>query len=364
MKVALLHYWLTNMRGGENVVEQFCKIWPDLDIFTHAYNPEAMSEQINSHSITTNFINKLPGAKRNCQKYLPLMPRAIKSFNLSGYDCIISSESGPIKGIRKPPKAIHICYCHTPMRYLWDMYDDYYLNASFSQKVAMSMCKNYLRSYDLKSADSVDHFIANSEFVAKRIKRIYDRESTVIHPPVDVDFYSQLSPEYGDYYLFVGQLTHYKRPDLAIEACTKMNRPIRIVGNGPLLSTLRKNAGDNVQFLEKVSSDQLRKLYAGAKALIFPGVEDFGIVPLEAQAAGTPVIAYRDGGAVETVIEDKTGLFFDQQNVSALQSMIEEFELQEKRFSLASIQSHAREFSEEKFRTTITSTINKMCPVN
>ena len=346
--VALLHYWLTNMRGGENVLEEFCRIWPEADIYTHAYASERISDTINSHRVNCTFINRLPHADTGCQKYLPLMPLALKRLDLSAYDLIISSESGPVKGINKPRGSSHICYCHSPMRYLWDMYDEYYRNAGVAGKIAMSLFKNPLRRYDLKSAETVDHFIANSHFVAERIKRIYRRDSTVIHPPVDVDFFTQGNYAKGDYYLFAGQLIPYKRPDLAIAACERMNRKLIIAGDGSMRRELEKNSGRNVTFTGRLQREKLRELYAGAKALIFPGIEDFGIIPLEAQAAGTPVIALGEGGALETIIPDKTGMFFDRPEIECLCNAIEAFEA--KTFSADYLAAHAGKFSTERFR--------------
>lgn len=351
MKTALLHYWLTNMRGGENVLEEFCRIWPDADIFTHAYAPERISDIIKSHQVRCTFINRLPRAKTDCQKYLPLMPMALKRLDLAAYDLIVSSESGPVKGIRKPRGSKHICYCHSPMRYLWDMYDDYYRNTGLAGKIAMSLFKQPLRRYDLKSAENVDHFIANSHFVAERIKRIYGRSSTVIYPPVNVDFYASGNYAKSDYYLFVGQLIPYKRPDLAIAACERMNRKLVIVGDGSMRRELERTAGHNVTFAGRARNERLRELYAGARALIFPGIEDFGIVPLEAQASGSPVIAMGAGGALETIIADKTGVFFDQPDVESLCNAIEAFEM--KTFSTDYLIEHAKKFSAERFRSEI-----------
>ena len=351
MKTALLHYWLTNMRGGENVLEEFCRIWPEADIFTHAYAPERISEIINSHQVNCTFINRLPRAKTDCQKYLPLMPLALKKLDLAAYDLIVSSESGPVKGICKPKGSKHICYCHSPMRYLWDMYDDYYRNTGLAGKIAMSLFKLPLRRYDLKSAENVDHFIANSHFVAERIKRIYGRSSTVIHPPVNVGFYVGGNYAKGDYYLFVGQLIPYKRPDLAIAACERMNRKLVIAGDGSMRRELERIVGHNVTFAGRIQNEKLRELYAGAKALIFPGIEDFGIVPLEAQAAGTPVIALRAGGALETVVADVTGVFFDRPDVECLCNAIEAFEM--KKFSANYLTEHAQKFSAERFRSEV-----------
>ena len=328
MKTALLHYWLTNMRGGEKVLAALGEMFPDADVFTHAYIPSRVS-CLTSHRVRESVIASLPFGRRHPQAYLPLMPMANRRFDLRGYGLVISSESGPIKGIRKPAGARHVCYCHTPMRYVWDMYDEYYRMAGLGGKLAMKLFTPYLRKEDLKSAESVDTFVANSRFVADRIKRIYGREATVVHPPVDVDFFKG-AYEKGDYYLLAGQLIGYKRPDLAIAACVKMGRRIVVVGNGNLRATLERQYGANpfVKFLGHVSDKELKTAYGGAKALLFPGLEDFGIVPVEAQAAGTPVIAFGQGGALETIRDGETGIFFKEQSVEALCQAIEEFEAQ------------------------------------
>ncbi len=329
-KVALLHYWLTNMRGGENVFAEFCRLFPEGDIFTHAWNPEKMGAPFNSHKITETFIGSLPGARNNCQKYLPLMPLALRRLDLSGYDLILSSESGPVKGVRKAPGARHVCYCHSPMRYLWDMYDDYYKAAGPLEKIAMRTFRDPLRKYDLKSAEDVDHFIANSRFIANRIKRIYRRDSEVIHPPVDTDFYKPGAEDVRkDYYLFAGQLISYKRPDLAMRACMKMKRKLVLVGDGSMRTALEAEADPSlITFAGRADRETLRRYYAEARALIFPGIEDFGIVPLEAQGVGTPVIALGAGGALETVIDHRTGVFFPAPEVNSLCEAMEEFEKQ------------------------------------
>lgn len=325
MKTALLHYWLTNMRGGEKVLLALNEMYPEADIFTHA-----ISEGMRKHfpgKVTESFIASLPLGRKFTQGYLPLMPTANRMFDLEGYDLIISSESGPIKGIRKPAGARHICYCHTPMRYVWDMYREYYEMAGLGGKIGMKLFTPYMRKEDLKSADAVDTFVANSRFVADRIKRIYDREAVVVHPPVDVAFFDG-TYEKGDYYLLAGQLIGYKRPDLAIAACVKMGRKIVVIGNGNQRASLEKLYAGNplVKFLGRVSDEELKATYGGAKALLFPGLEDFGIVPVEAQAAGTPVIAYGLGGALETVVDKKTGLFFPEQTIESLCAAIESFE--------------------------------------
>ena len=348
MKTALLHYWLTTLRGGEHVLAEFCRMFPEADIYTHAWDPTRVGEPFSRHRITETFIAGLPGARRNCQRYLPLMPAALRKLDLSGYDLIVSSESGPVKGVRKPAGAIHVCYCHTPMRYLWDMYDDYYARASLPAKLAMALFKRPLRRYDLESAKGVDLFLANSRFVGERIERIYGRESVVVHPPVDTEFFAAAREAKDDYYLFVGQLIAYKRPDLAVALAAKTGRKVLIVGEGPMSAELRRSAGPGVVFTGRVSREMLRRLYARARALIFPGIEDFGIVPLEAQAAGTPVIALGAGGALETVIDGKTGVFFPEATPGSLIEAVGKFESMV--FSPEALRQQAQRFSVGEFR--------------
>jgi glycosyltransferase involved in cell wall biosynthesis len=360
MKTALLHYWLTNMRGGEKVLAAFGELLPQADIFTHAYIPHAFNEvshvRLWGHRVKESFISSLPLGQNHPQAYLPLMPVATRALNLDGYDLIVSSESGPIKGIRKPNGAHHICYCHTPMRYLWDMHDEYFRSAGFAGKIAMKLFTTYLRREDLKSAESVDTFIANSAFVAERIKRIYGRDGVVVHPPVEVEFFKEsgvLPPSFPfeakSYYLYAGELRDYKRPDLAIEACLRMNRKLVVIGNGKMRETLSRRVGanSNVVFLGRVSDEHLRGVYSNAKSLLFPGIEDFGIVPVEAQSAGVSVIAFGKGGALETVIDGKTGCFFYEPTVSSLCAAIENFE--SLRFDADFCRCNAMRFSKKEF---------------
>lgn len=334
------------MRGGEKVLAALAEMFPGADIFTHAIS-DGMRTRFPG-KVTESFIAALPFGRRFTQGYLPLMPMANRRFELEAYDLIISSESGPIKGIRKPAHARHICYCHTPMRYVWDMYDEYYQMAGPGGRLAMRLFTPYMRREDLKSAESVDAFVANSRFVADRIRRIYGRESTVVYPPVDVDFFSG-TYEKGDYYLLAGQLIGYKRPDLAIAACVKMGRRIVVIGNGNQRAALERQYAANplVTFLGRVDDATLKATYGGAKALLFPGLEDFGIVPVEAQAAGTPVIAYGAGGGLETVLADETGLFFQTQTVESVCHAIEEFESRE--WSAGSCRSNAMRFAPQEF---------------
>ena len=348
MKTALIHYWLVNDRGGEKVLGQLTELYPDADVFAHVYEPDAMPESIRSRNVRTTWIQNLPFAKQNYQSYLPLMPWASRSLNLGPYDLVISSESGPAKGIRKPEGALHICYCHTPMRYLWDMADDYYRQASPLKKLGMKLLLPWLRRQDLWSADQVDHFVANSQFVAERIKRIYDRDSVVIHPPVDTDHFCGLRRDEQDFYLFFGQLTAYKRADLAVLAFNRLGKRLVVAGTGEERGALEKIAGPNIEFLGRITDSKRDELYSSARALVFPGVEDFGIVPVEAQAAGCPVIALRAGGALETVIEGRTGTFFGEANEGELCDAIQRFELME--FREENCRENARRFSEDRFR--------------
>lgn len=317
------------MRGGEKVLAALGELVGEADIFTHAYLPKAVPE-FSRYKVRESFIASLPFGRHHPQIYLPLMPSASRRLDLRDYELIISSESGPIKGIRKSSKARHVCYCHSPMRYVWDLYDEYYAEASPIGKLAMKLFTPSLRKADLESADAVDVFVANSHFVADRIRRIYSRDAVVVYPPCEIEFFSEKPYEKKNHYLFAGANVKYKRKDLAIAACKRMNRELRIVGGGGF------------------SREDMRREYAQAKALLFPGIEDFGIVPVEAQAAGTPVIAFAKGGALETVVGGQTGEFFEEPTVESLCNAIEEFE--SKTYNPATLRRNAARFSTDAFR--------------
>lgn len=346
--VALLHYWLLTMRGGERVFAELCGMFPGADVYTHACNRTRIVPEITVHPIHESLIGHLPGGRRFCQCCLPLMPFAQKRWDFSGYSLIVSSESGPVKGIRKPSGCRHICYCHTPMRYIWDMYDDYFRRASLPGRVAMRLFREPMRRYDLKSAECVDQFVANSRFVAGRIRRIYGREAEVVYPPVDTVFFGSGQERERSFFLLAGQLTGYKRPDLVVRAFSRLNERLVVAGAGEELPRLRAMAGPNVEFVTAPDDEALRDLYTGARALIFPGIEDFGIVPVEAQAAGCPVIAFRGGGALESVVEHKTGLFFDEPTPESLLEAVETF--RGYRFDSEELRANAARFSREQFR--------------
>lgn len=315
------------MRGGERVLESLCRMFPEADIYTHVIKPDGISRVISSHNIKTTFISRLPASKRLYQSYLPFMPIALEMLDLSGYDLIISSESGPAKGIIPPPGAVHLCYCHSPMRYIWDHYHIYRAQAGRLKRWVIDPLFHYLRLWDYSSSVRTDKYIANSRFVAKRIKKYYNRDAMVLFPPVAVDEFAPVSAsERGDYYLWAGQLVRYKRPDIAIEAFNRTGKKLVVIGEGEEKSSLEKVASDNIVFLGSTSFDELKHYFARCQALVFPGEEDFGIVPVEVQASGRPVIAYGKGGVLDTVIDGKTGLLYSECSVEGLCAAIEQFE--------------------------------------
>ncbi|TFL18394.1 glycosyltransferase [Jannaschia formosa] len=353
-RVALIHYWLTGMRGGEKVLESLCRMYPQADIFTHVVDHPAISDTLRAHPIRQTWISRLPAAKRRYQAYLPLMPRALEALDLTGYDLVISSEAGPAKGVIAPPDAYHLCYCHSPMRYIWDQYHTYRDDTGPVQRAAMSVFAHRLRQWDVTSAARVDAFAANSNHVAARIGKYWRRDATVVHPPVAVEDFAP-SPETGDFYLWAGELSSYKRPDMAVEAFNRLGLPLVVIGGpDPTVERLKARARSNVTFLGRTPFATLKDHLARCRAVIFPGEEDFGIVPVEAMASGRPVIAYGRGGALDTVVDGETGLLFPEQSVDAMVAAIERFEA-ERLWDVdpARLVAHAQGFSEDAFRRGI-----------
>jgi glycosyltransferase involved in cell wall biosynthesis len=348
MRVALIHYWLVNQRGGEAVLKALCKLLPQADIFTLFHDPDKADPAFRSHKVTASFLNPL---RRYYQSLLPLMPMALESFDLSGYDLVISSESGPAKGVLVPSDARHICYCHTPMRYLWELYPDYLNRWTHSRikRALMIPFSHHLRTWDYASAARVDEFIANSENVKRRIRRCYRREAEVIHPPVAVETFFWNEP--ADYYLIVSELAAYKRLDVAVKAFSASGRRLKIVGTGPLYKELRRMAAANVEFCGRVSGDELRALYASCRALLLPGEEDFGITPVEAMASGKPIIAWGRGGVLETAeMAGESGAFlYPSPTTESLDVAIERFERMESRIEPGLLQAAVAGFSEAEF---------------
>ncbi len=357
MKVAIVHEWLANMGGSEKVVLAFKEIFPDAPIYTTVYNPDRVDPAFHNMDIRTSFIQRLPRGRTAYQSYLPLMPTAVEQFDLSSYDVVLSSSHAVAKGVLTGTNTLHITYCHTPMRYAWDFYHEYLdgPGAGRVKRLLIPWLMNYIRMWDRLSADRVDYFIANSGYVARRIKKHYRRESEVIYPPVDTAFFAAPDPAVpvnaGDYYFIVSRLIPYKRIDLAVEAFTGLGLPLKVAGDGPERRRLEEMAGPNVEFLGRVSDAEMKKLYTGCKAFIFPGEEDFGITPVEAQAAGRPVIAYGAGGALETVLPGVTGEFFQPRTAEALAGVVSRFDPDEYRPEV--IRRHAAGFDRELFKQRI-----------
>lgn len=362
LRVAIVHYWLITRRGGERVVEALCDAFPQADLFTNVYDASAFGPTLGSHMVRTTFIDHLPFATTALDKYLPLMPLALEQLDLQSYDLVISSESGPAKGIVSAPGALHVCYCHSPMRYVWDFYNRYVSDAGWLTRLAMRPAAHYLRHWDYVTAQRPDTILANSEHTRRRIATYWRRDSSVIYPPVDIDRFRRASAAVtpGDYFLCAGQLMPYKRVDLAVEAFAKLGLPLIVAGDGPALRALRARATPNVRFVGYKPDQELAELIAGCRALVFPGEEDFGIVPIEAMAAGRPCIAFNRGGAVETVQDGDTGILFDEQQPAALCDAIHRFISVEKRFDSSAISASVDRFSRERFAREFRSSVLTM----
>jgi glycosyltransferase involved in cell wall biosynthesis len=325
------------------------------------YDPKAVSTLIKNRRVFTSRINRLPFAKKLYQLYMPLMPNALMDFNLQGYDLVISSEAGPAKGVVPNPNAFHLCYCHSPMRYLWDMYHEYFRGANPLIRFFMKRMIPSLRIWDVTSANLVDRFITNSNYVASRIRRVYNREAEVVYGPADVEKFLNVERKPADYYLFFGQITGYKRADIAIEACVRSGRKLVVAGGGARKKDIHKYQRSGlVNFTGRVSDEHAARLFSNARALLYPGIEDLGLVPIEANAAGCPVIAYRGGGVLDTVKEGLTGLFFDEQTPEALANAMELFEKCEGLFAdRAQFSAHVQQFSKASFKKRVMSIIEK-----
>jgi glycosyltransferase involved in cell wall biosynthesis len=354
MRCAIVHYWLLGMRGGEKVVEELCRILPKPDIFTLFYDPDRVSPFLRSHKVTASFLNPFRRHYRSC---LPLAPVALEHFDLRGYDLVVSSESGPAKGVLTSSHTRHLCYCHTPMRYLWDLYPAYLheWTRSSVKRALMAPLTNYLRLWDATSAMRVDQFIANSRNVQSRIWKTYRRTSEIVYPPVAIDGFYTSMPD--DYYLIVSELVAYKRIADAVRSFTRTGRRLKIVGGGPEYSRLKSISGETVEFCGRVSDSELRTLYARSRAVILPGEEDFGIVPVEALASGKPVIALGKGGVLESVplFNPRGGFFYSAPGEHHLEGAVEEFERAEKYLVPAELRSHVARFSKEVFQREISS---------
>lgn len=350
MRVAITHYWLVRRRGGERVLEEIVSLFPEADIFTHVCDPASLGPALQGRRISETSIARLPFARRAYRHYLGFMPRALERIDLTPYELVISSESGPAQGVIAPPGARHLTYCHTPMRYLWDQYPAYRATMSWPARLVFDRVAHNVRLWDHAAAQRPDRIFANSAFVASRVRRDWGRAAEVIHPPVDLDRFRVRpgAPDPHAPYLFVSELVPYKRADLAIEAFRGLDRTLIVVGDGPEAERLERDAPRNVTFVGRLSDEALALTYSVARALIFPGEEDFGLTPLEAMAAGMPVIAYGRGGVRETVVDEETGLFFSEQTPEALRAAIGLFETRV--FDPERCRARAAAFGQKRFR--------------
>ncbi|GAC1380739.1 MAG: glycosyltransferase family 4 protein [Ktedonobacteraceae bacterium] len=353
MKVALVHDYLNQMGGAERVVMAFHEIFPDAPIYTSIYDPKRVDAAFQKMDIRTSFMQKLPLVTQHHQPYLPFYPFAMESLDLRGYDLVLSSSSAFGKGVITKPETMHICYCHTPMRWCWN-YDEYVEREQLG-KMARSILPfliTGLRIWDQTSSTRVDHFIANSPVVAERIRKYYRREAVIIPPPVEARrFPFDAATQLEDYFLIVSRFIPYKRIDLAIEACNRLQLPLVIIGSGRDEQRLKKMAGSTIRFLGRLSDEEVLSYYTHCRAFLFPGEEDFGITPLEAQASGRPVIAYGAGGALASMVDGVTGVFFKEQTAESLTAALASFD--EHTYDPQAIRNHALEFDTPRFHRRI-----------
>lgn len=351
-KIAIAHDWLTNMGGAEKVVINFKQIYEEAPIYTISYNEKNLDRELRNIDVRTSFIQKLPKGHKKHQMYLPFMPTAWEQFDFNDYDVVLSSSSSCAKGIITSPDTVHICYCHSPMRYAWEFYNEYMERENLGKlkKILIKYIMNYIRIWDRASVDRVDYYIANSKNVAKRIYKHYGIEADVIHPPVRGSYFN-ISNIDEDYFLIVSRLVPYKRVDLAVEVFNELGLPLVVIGGGSQLEYLKSIAKPNVKIMGRQPDKIIKEYYSKCRAFIFPGEEDFGITPLEAQASGRPVIAYGKGGALETVIEGNTGIFFEEQSKESLKDAIYKFN--NMTWNKEEIRAHALTFDEEIFKEKI-----------
>lgn len=347
MKVAIVHDWLAVYGGAESIIRILHDMFPDAPIYTTVYNASNMPDDFKEMDIRPSFIQKLPFGKKKYTTYLPLMPYAFEQFDMTEYDLVISSNTCCSKGVITSPDTLHICYCNTPMRYAWEFYHEYVGKKNKLAKIFIGWMMKGIRQWDRLSADRVDVFIANSKNVARRIRKHYRREAHVIYPPVRTGMFQKCENNDG-YYLAVSRLVPYKRVDLVVEAFTELGLPLKVIGAGSEFDYIASKAGPNVEMLGRLSDEEVLKYMQNCKAFLFPGEEDFGITPIEAQGCGKPVIAFGKGGALETVVKNKTGVFFYEQTKEAVIEVVKEFETMT--FDVQEICDHAKSFSEERFK--------------
>ena len=350
-RVAIIHDWLNGMRGGEKVLEEILALWPDADIFTLFYDPEAVSPLIRSKKVYTSRLNRNPWIKKHYQYFLPWFPRHIEAFDLNAYSLVISSSHCVAKGAIPAPDALHVSYIHSPMRYAWDQYHSYFSRAGFWRRKIIQREISRLRNWDVGSSARVDHFVANSAYVGRRIEKYYRRQATVIHPPVDTDFFQPAARPSRDYFLLVTALVPYKNADLVVEAFRGSGERLVVVGQGIERKNLLKMAGPETEFMPFVGAEKLRELYQNARALVFAGVEDFGIAFAESQACATPVIALDRGGVRDIVADRVSGVLYSEATAAGLKKAVGDFSRLD--FSGAAIRKNSLRFSAPRFRAEL-----------
>ncbi|MDD5676513.1 MAG: glycosyltransferase [Kiritimatiellae bacterium] len=354
-RVLLAHDWLTGMRGGERVLEILCRLFPQAPIYTLIHNPAAISEIINAHPVMTSWLQRVPGIRKHYRYFLPFFPGAIERLQPAAADLLISTSHCVAKGLLPPKGARHLCYCFTPMRYAWLFYEEYF-GKNPLKKMALAPYLNRLRAWDRAACDRVDRFVALSRHVQKRILEFYGREADVVYPPVNTSFWTPASPESaGAYDLIVSALVPYKKLEVAVQAYTRLGYPLKIIGAGTEYTRLRRLAGAHIEFLGRLDDERVRDFYRQCRLLVFPGEEDFGIVPVEAQACGRPVVAYGIGGALETIVDGQTGVFFHVQTEAALLGAVEQAAAI--RWDPVAIRTNAERFSEANFISGLTASI-------
>lgn len=359
MRIAVVHDYFTQLGGAEKVAEELYCMLPNPSLYATVALPGCMPPRLRDVKVRTSWMQKLPGIRDYYRLYFFLYPFAVSALDLSGYDLVVSSSSGYAKGVRTSPHAIHVCYCHTPMRWVWN-YQNYASRESFglSQRTLLPMFIRGLQRWDEAASRQPDHFVANSKAVAERIRQVYHRSAEVIHPPIETERFHPSHNRREDYYLVLSRLVPYKRIDLAVKACTQRGKKLLVIGDGPDRRSLEAMAGPSVYFLGRASDAQVEHHAARCRALLFPGEEDFGMAPVEVAAAGRPTIAYRAGGALETVVEDVTGLFFDEQTPESLGDAIEIFERHD--WSVSVLRQHAKTFSVEVFQERFRSFLERI----
>jgi glycosyltransferase involved in cell wall biosynthesis len=360
MRVALVHDWLTGMRGGEKVLLSLLRLFPDAAIHTLLHVKGTVAPEIEARPIHTTFVQRLPGVARHYRNYLPLFPAAVGAMDLGAYDLVISASHCVAKGAKRRPGAIHICYCFTPMRYVWDRYDDYFGPGRVGglARLLIAPVARRLRAWDVRSSSRVDRFVADSAYVAGRIRRYYGREAAVILPPVDTELFTPGADGHAGYDLIVSALAPYKRIELALAAYRGTGRPLKVVGTGPEAERLRAMAPAEAEFLGWVDDARLRDLYRGCRAVIMPGVEDFGIVPLEAMACGRPAVVFAEGGGAETVTHGETGVVFDEPTPAALRAAVDS--LEGIRFNTVTLRTRAEAHSRTAFETQFRAFVDRV----